>query len=104
MESTVADNAAEQRFEIRVDGEVAGFAAYDRTGYGLALTHTEIGKAYEGKGLGSALVRGALDAARAEGLAVLPYCPFVRGWIGKHPEFLDLVPVDERARFDLPAA
>ena len=104
METTVVDNPAQERFEIRVDGEPAGVADYNRTAHGLALTHTEIGGAFEGKGLGSVLVRHALDAARAQGQAVLPYCPFVRGWIGKHPEYLDLVPAGDRARFDLPAA
>ena len=47
------------------------------------------------------LVRGALDAVKADGLAVLPYCPFVRGYIARHPEYLSLVPASERAEFGL---
>lgn len=104
MTNTVVDNPSRKRFEIRVDGELAGYAAYDRTGNGLAFRHTEIDPAFEGKGLGSVLVRHALDAARAEGVPVLPYCPFVRTWIGTHPEYVGLVPAGDRARFDLPAS
>ncbi|GAA3480437.1 hypothetical protein GCM10018966_049670 [Streptomyces yanii] len=53
------------------------------------------------RGLGGLLARGALDDARTRGLRVLPYCPFIRGWIGKHPEYADLVPEASRARFGL---
>jgi predicted GNAT family acetyltransferase len=54
---------------------------------------------FGGRGLGGILVRGALDAARDRGLEVLPFCPFVRGWIGRHPEYRELVPEGQRARF-----
>ena len=57
--------------------------------------------AYEGQGVGSELAAGALDDARARGLRVLPYCPFIRGYIERHQEYLDLVPEGERARFGL---
>ncbi len=101
-DTAVADNPAEHRFEMRVDGELAGFAAYrDRDGV-RSFTHTEVDDAFEGQGVGSRLVRGALDATRDAGMSVLPFCPFVRGWIGKHPDYLDLVPGNQRARFDLP--
>ena len=65
------------------------------------FTHTEIDDAFEGRGLGSILIRAALDAARGRGLAVRPDCPFVRGYIARHSEYLDLVPVDLRARLGL---
>lgn len=97
----VTDNAAAHRFEIDVDGEVAGYAEYHRRGTAISFTHTAVEPRYEGQGVGSALVRGALDAARAEGAAVLPFCPFVRAWIGKHPDYVDLVPADRRAEFGL---
>lgn len=97
----VTDNAAASRFEIEVDGEVAGYAEYHRRGTAISFTHTVVTPAFEGRGVGSALVRGALDAARADGAAVLPFCPFVREWIGKHPEYTDLVPADRRAEFGL---
>lgn len=99
--TTVLDVPERSRFEIHVDGERAGLAAYAIAPGAIRFTHTEIDDAYSGRGLGGTLVRGALDTARARRLAVLPECPFVRGWIAKHPEYADLVPEAERARFDL---
>lgn len=101
-ERTVVDDPAAGRFEIRVDGAVAGYTEYRAEGSALAITHTVVESAYEGQGIGSALAKGALDALRERGTQVLPYCPFIRGWIAKHPDYLDLVPEGERARFDLP--
>jgi predicted GNAT family acetyltransferase len=98
MEPQVTENPGRSRFEITVDGEPAGFAEYHRYRDQLALIHTEIDPRFEGRGLGGVLARGSLDAARAQGLAVLPFCAFIRGWIGKHPEYTDLVPENERAR------
>lgn len=99
----VVEDRPASRFEVLVDGQAAGFAAYRRNGSSISFTHTEIDERFEGRGLGSVLVRGALDAVRAEGAAVLPLCPFVRRYISRHHEYLDLVPVDQRARFELPA-
>lgn len=101
MDTVVADNPAEHRYEIAADGEPAGFTAY-RPGYGfLAFMHTEIEERLEGHGLGSTLIRETLDDVRARELAVLPFCPFVRSYIERHPEYVDLVPESERARFGL---
>lgn len=101
-EPTVLDVAEWSRFEIHVDGHLAGFTQYRLTDPGLIVfVHTEIDEAYEGRGLGSILIRAALDAARSRGLAVRPDCPFVRGYIARHPEYLDLVPADLRARLGL---
>jgi len=100
----VVDNPNEQRFELRVDGAVAGFAAYQAGDRAHLFTHTEIDPAYEGKGLGSVLVRGALDEVRGRGRGVLPACPFVRRFVERHPDYLDLVPAAERDRFGLPPA
>jgi predicted GNAT family acetyltransferase len=99
----VVDHPERERFEITVDGAVAGVAVYRRTPGQIAFLHTEVEDGHEGQGVGGALVRGALDAARAEGLDVLPFCPFVRDWLERHPEDLDLVPADRRADFRLPA-
>jgi predicted GNAT family acetyltransferase len=101
MDTRVADNPERSRFEIFADGEQAGFAEYHRYGHELAFIHTEIDPRFEGKGLGGVLARAALDSAREQGLGVLPYCPFIRGWIAKHPEYVDLVPHLQRARFEL---
>ncbi len=100
----VVDDVARSRFEVLVDGEVAGFAEYRRTPTSVSFTHTVVEPAYEGRGLGSVLARRALDATRESGAQVLPYCPFIRAWIARHPEYLDLVPAGRRARFHLPAA
>ena len=89
------------RFEIRVDGETAGFAAYHRRPGVIAFVHTEIDPRFEGQGLASQLIKTALSRARAEGAAVLPFCPFVRSYIAGHSEYLDLVPSDMRAEFQL---
>ncbi|MFC0529276.1 GNAT family N-acetyltransferase [Phytohabitans kaempferiae] len=102
-EATVVEDRQASRFELLMDGEAAGFATYRRSGTAISFLHTEIDERFEGRGLGSVLVRGALDAARAEGAAVLPFCPFVRRYISRHREYLDLVPADQRDRFQLPA-
>jgi uncharacterized protein len=97
----VADNPGDNRFEVFADGELAGFTAYERSPGRIAFSHTEVDEAFGGRGLGSALVAGALGAARTEGLAVLPFCPFIRSYIERHPEYLDLVPEDQRGTFGL---
>jgi predicted GNAT family acetyltransferase len=98
---TILDVPEWARFEIHVDGKLAGFATYRIAPGVITFTHTEIDEAYGGRGLGGTLVRAALDTARARRLGVLPECPFVRRWISRHPDYVDLVPEDERARFDL---
>ena len=100
---TILDDPEQARFEVHADGRVAGFAQYRLEDPGwIVFTHTEIDDAFEGRGLGSTLVRAALDAARARGLAVRPDCPFVRGYIARHTDtYLDLVPEELRARLGL---
>jgi len=90
-----------ERYSISVDGEPAGFTQYRERPGGLAFVHTEIDDRFEGQGLGGRLVSFALDDARARGLAVLPFCPFVRSYIQRHREYADLVPEDQRPRFGL---
>jgi predicted GNAT family acetyltransferase len=87
----VKNNPARRRYEIHVDGEVAGFAAYRSRDDAVVFTHTEIDEAHEGQGLGSALARGALDDVRESGGSVVPLCPFIKGYIDRHPEYGDLV-------------
>ena len=102
-DGVVVDVPDRSRFEIRVDGEVAGFTEYHRRPRVISFVHTSIDQRFEGRGLASALARTALSAARDDGLAVMPFCPFVRGYIARHPEYVDLVPTDLRAQFGLPA-
>ena len=101
-QTVVADAPTLHRFEIHVGGDLAGFTVYRAEGDRYAFTHTEIDPRFSGGGLASILVRGALDEMRRRGIAVLPYCPFVRRYISRHPDYLDLVPSDARAEFDLP--
>ena len=98
----VVDAPERSRFEIRVDGDVAGFTEYRRRPGLIAFIHTLIDPRFEGRGLASQLARAALSEARSEHLSVLPFCPFVRGYIARHAEFVDLVPEGMRAKFDLP--
>ncbi|WP_205472166.1 GNAT family N-acetyltransferase [Nocardioides sp. SYSU D00038] len=91
-EVTVRDNPGESRFEAFVDGEPAGFAAYQKDGERIVFTHTEVDDAFEGHGVGSVLARTALDAVRAEGThRVVPSCPFIARWIERHEDYRDLV-------------
>lgn len=93
MSVEVSDAPGAKRYEARVDGgsEVAGLAQYIRTPELVAFVHTEVAPAYEGRGVGSALARTALDEARASNLRVLATCPFFAGWIARHPEYGDLL-------------
>jgi uncharacterized protein len=97
----VSDDRENARFVITVDGEQAGLAQYRDRGRAIAFIHTEIDDRFEGRGLGGRLVAAALDDVRGRGLAVLPFCPFVRGYIARHPEYLDLVPATQRSQFGL---
>ena len=88
--TTVHDNRAEQEFEITIEGERA-VAAYQREDDTIVFTHTLVPPAIEGRGVGSRLVRGALDATRDRGLKVVAQCPFVAAYIDRHPEYRDLL-------------
>lgn len=101
MTTTVTDNPGQERYEIRVDGELAGYGAYHLRDGVVALLHTEVDPAFEGRGLASALIQEALDDIRSRGLSVRPYCPFVRHYIAGHPSYLGLVPEADRERFGL---
>jgi uncharacterized protein len=90
----VTDNAAESRYELGAGGQTARLS-YDRTGGTIYLTHTEVPEELEGQGIGSRIVKHALDQARADGLKVAPWCPFVRAYIDRHPEYQDLVAEEE---------
>ena len=92
MDDEVRNNKSGYRYEIRSDGELAGFASNVLRPGRIAFVHTEIDASYEGMGLGSRLAREALDDARAMGLLVLPYCPFIAAYIERHlDEYQDLV-------------
>lgn len=98
----VRDNTAEDRFELFVDGELAGIAEYQDTASERAFVHTEVFDDYAGKGYASLLVDTALDRTRQQGYGVLPLCPMVRHVVEAKPEYLALVPAWARSRFELP--
>ena len=87
---TFVDDTAAHRFEAQLPGGTA-FLDYRMNGDAIVFTHTEVPEALEGHGVGNALVRFALDAARARGLSVVPLCPFVAAFIRRHPEYADLI-------------
>jgi predicted GNAT family acetyltransferase len=87
----VRDNPDERQFQAFVDGEQAGFSAYERSDGAILIMHTEVDDAYEGQGVGSAMVRQMLDQLRAEGgLKVTVLCPFVNTWLRRHPDYQEL--------------
>ena len=91
MTNTVRDNAERHRFELEADGHIA-FSEYERAGSVLTILHTEVPKALEGRGVGSALIGGVLDFARGHGLKVRTVCPFAKAYVDRHPEYADLRP------------
>lgn len=101
MDTSVVDNRQAGRFELRLDGEMAGHLTYERADDVVSLVELTTDLRRAGQGLGLTLVRGALDAVSAEGKSVLPVCPFVRDFIQRHPVYLDLVPPDVRYQFNL---
>ena len=101
METSVVDVPERGRFEIRQGERVVGLASYHVDNGQMTLPHTEVDPSAGGQGVGTTLVAAVLTAARERGLTVLPYCSFVRRHILQHPEFLDLVAVDDRPHFGL---
>jgi uncharacterized protein len=102
-DTQVRDNKELSRYEILIGDTVAGFTEYAVHGNQLDLLHTEVDEAFEGQGIASALIRELLDDIRRRGLAAMPYCPFVRKFVAKHDDYLDLVPAEHRAKFGLAA-
>ncbi|MCW2777135.1 MAG: hypothetical protein JWN17_860 [Frankiales bacterium] len=90
------------RLTVEVDGAVAGYLLYSREPELLRLAHTVVDPAHEGTGVGSRLVCAALASAREQGLGIVPQCSFVRSYLARHPEDLELVPASLRAEHGLP--
>lgn len=92
---TVQDNPDQHRYEARIGGVLAGFSEYRLAEGRITFVHTEVDTKFEGKGVGSALARYALDDVRSRGdRTVVPLCPFIKAWIGKHPDYQSLVQQD----------
>lgn len=88
----VTINPERRRYEAFVDDTtLAGYVEYQETSELVVLTHTEVDPAYEGRCVGSTLARAALDDIRHRGLRTLVVCPFIIGWLRKHPDYQDLL-------------
>ncbi len=90
MSASVTDNTERRRFEL-VEQGLTAFADYRREGERLLLPHVEAPPALRGTGAAGRLMSGVLDFARAEGLKVVPICPYAAAFIRRHPEYQDLV-------------
>ncbi len=90
MNNVVSNNPTQHRYELAVDGYVAA-AHYELADGVITFVHTEVPPELGGKGIGSTLIKGALDQVRADGLKVIAQCPFVKAWIGKHADYADLL-------------
>jgi uncharacterized protein len=95
VEPTVRDDAEADRYEILDGDRVLGIAAYQRRGDTRVFTHTEVDSSSGHDKLGSRLVEAALDDVRSHGERIVPLCPFVKGWIDRHPDYADLVATGE---------
>lgn len=84
-------NTTEGRYEVLVDGKLAGLITYRDRPKGIALPHTEVFPEYGGQGLATKLAKFALDEIRSEGRYVIPLCPFVAKYVTEHADVQDLV-------------
>ena len=98
----VRDNEERNRFEIDLGDGTFAFAEYNLIPGQIVFTHTEVPEAHEGQGLGTALIKAGLAAARERGLKVIPICPFFAAYMKKHEEVQDLLDSAWRTRFGLP--
>ena len=87
----VSDNPDRHRFEIDLGDGTLAIAVYMLAPGKITFTHTEVPREHGGKGLGTLLIRTALDSARKRGLRVVPVCPFFAAYMRKHAEVQDLV-------------
>jgi len=97
MDPDIIDNLTRHRFELQIDGATA-FVLYRREPTVITFIHTEVPETLAGRGVGSRLARHVLEMARADGLKVVPRCPFIAAWMEKHPEYDDLRAVEPRPR------
>ena len=91
MAIDVRDVPERRRYEVTVDGELAGFSEYRPIEGARVFTHTEVFDDYEGKGVGGASAKAALDDVRASGRKLVALCPFIAGYIERHDSYADLV-------------
>ena len=91
MDVSVQDSPDQHRFQVLVDGEPRGFAAYRLRDSAVVITHSEVDPQLRGQGVGQELARRTLDLVRERGVRVVPQCPFFARYVAEHPEYADLV-------------
>lgn len=100
----IHDNRDRHRFELDLGDGTIAIAEYNLLRGKIVFTHTEVPPSHEGQGIGSALIRHALAAARERGLQVIPICPFFAAYIKKHAEEQDLLDPAYRSALGLDRA
>lgn len=90
MSLAIQHDSAAHRFHVEVEG-VSCVLDYTLTGAVMTITHTGVPASVGGRGIASALVRSALDAARSEGWSVVPGCSYAAAWIQRHPDYADVL-------------
>lgn len=90
-DATVRHDESAHRYVLEMGGEALGFAEYRDDGERQVFTHTEVDPSLSGQGMGSVLVRAALDDARRRGKRVVPVCGFVADYVKKHPDWNDIL-------------
>src|ERR1700749_132001 len=95
-EPKIVDDKEQSRYEAHLGGETAAIADYVKAPDSVSFTHTETFSGHKGQGLAGKVIDRALRDAREEGLEVMPFCSYVSDYIGRNPEFLDLVPTERR--------
>lgn len=98
---TIENNADKGQYEAKLDGKVVAFAEYRPIGQSIMFTHTEVNEELEGKGVGSQLIRYALEDTKAQGMTAIPMCPFVKIFIQRHKEFITVVHPAHRKVFGM---
>ena len=94
-------NATTQRYEAKLEGAVVGFIEYRDAANARLLTHTEVNPDLEGQGVGSRLVKFALEEIKSSGVSLVPMCPFVAAYVQRHREYAELVAPAHRAQYGL---
>jgi uncharacterized protein len=97
----IENNIGKSQYEAKQDGKVIAFAEYRPIGTSIMFTHTEVDETLEGKGVGSKLIRYALEDTKAKHMTAIPMCPFVKMFIQRHHEFIDVVHPAHRKVFGM---
>jgi uncharacterized protein len=98
---TIDNNTDKQQYEAKLNGKVVAFAEYRPIGQSVMFTHTEVNEDLEGKGVAGQLIRFALEDTKAKGMTAIPMCPFVKIFIQRHKDFIDVVHPSHRSVFGM---